>query len=110
MAGDAPYDPDQDPEERRVVRKGYPSSLHQSNLQDYSAQQSTDQVKKADELFNKVEGPQEATLDSDFLLMASNMGAQKARAMKSGSGSFDIDDFVSARRLHGRREAAQRRR
>lgn len=23
MAGDAPYDPDQDPEERRVVRKGY---------------------------------------------------------------------------------------
>jgi len=27
--------------------------------------------------------------------MASNMGAQKARAMKSGSGSFDIDDFVS---------------
>jgi hypothetical protein len=27
--------------------------------------------------------------------MASNMGAQKARAMKSGSGTFDIDDFVS---------------
>ena len=27
--------------------------------------------------------------------MASNMGAQKARAMKSGSGAFDIDDFVS---------------
>jgi hypothetical protein len=42
-----------------------------------------------------VKGPQEATLDSAFLLMASNMGAQKARAMKSGSGSFDIDDLVS---------------
>jgi hypothetical protein len=27
--------------------------------------------------------------------MATNMGAQKARTMKSGSGSFDIDDFVS---------------
>lgn len=26
--------------------------------------------------------------------MASNLGAQKARAMKSGSGAFDIDDFV----------------
>jgi hypothetical protein len=37
----------------------------------------------------------EATLDSAFLLMASNMGAQKARAMKSGSGTFDIDDFVT---------------
>lgn len=42
-----------------------------------------------------VKGPQEATLDSHLLLMASNMGAQKARAMKSGSGAFDIDNFVS---------------
>ncbi|KAK7005620.1 Non-structural maintenance of chromosomes element 4 [Favolaschia claudopus] len=100
MSADAPYDPDQDPEERRVVRKGYRSLAktveeHQHNLNDYSAQQLTDQVKKADELFNKVKGPQEATLDSAFLLMASNMGAQKARAMKSGSGSFDVDDFVT---------------
>ncbi|KAJ7780540.1 Nse4 C-terminal-domain-containing protein [Mycena maculata] len=113
MAG-AAYDPDQDPEERRVVRKGYRSlaknvEVHQNSL-DYSAEQLTDQVRKADELFIKgfrpvhfptrsnsslVKGPQEATLDSAFLLMASNMGAQKARAMKSGSGTFDIDDFVS---------------
>lgn len=27
--------------------------------------------------------------------MASSMGAQKARAMKSGSGAFDVDEFVS---------------
>lgn len=27
--------------------------------------------------------------------MASSMGAQKARAMKSGSGAFDLDEFVS---------------
>lgn len=27
--------------------------------------------------------------------MASTMGAQKARAMKSGAGAFDIDEFVS---------------
>ena len=26
--------------------------------------------------------------------MASSMGAQKARAMKSGSGAFDVDDFM----------------
>ena len=42
-----------------------------------------------------VKGPQEATLDSAFLVMASNMGAQKARAMKSGGSGFDIDEFVS---------------
>ncbi|KAJ7091266.1 Nse4 C-terminal-domain-containing protein [Mycena epipterygia] len=95
MPGDAPYDPDQDPEERRAVRKGYRSLAKTVEGSEYSAQQLTDQVKKADELFNKVKGPQEATLDSAFLLMASNMGAQKARAMKSGSGSFDIDEFVS---------------
>lgn len=42
-----------------------------------------------------MKGPSEATLDSHFLLMASNMGAQKARAMKSGMGSFDVDDFIT---------------
>jgi hypothetical protein len=42
-----------------------------------------------------VKQPQEATLDSTFLLIASNVGAQKARAMKSGSGTFDVDDFIS---------------
>ncbi|CAK5281588.1 unnamed protein product [Mycena citricolor] len=94
------YDPDQDPEERRVVRKGYRSLAktieeRQLNLNEYSAEDLTKHVRKADELFDKVKGPQEATLDSAFLLKASNMGAQKARAMKSGSGGFDVDDFVS---------------
>ena len=42
-----------------------------------------------------MKGPQEATLDSAFLVMASTMGAQKARAMKSGGSAFDIDEFVS---------------
>ena len=49
----------------------------------------------ADSLFDQVSAPQEATLDSAFLLTASNMHAAKARAMKSGAGAFDIDDFVS---------------
>jgi hypothetical protein len=42
-----------------------------------------------------VSAPQEATLDSAFLVTASNMHAAKARAMKAGGGAFDIDDFVS---------------
>lgn len=42
-----------------------------------------------------MKGPQEAALDSALLLKASSMGAQKARAMKSGSGNFDVDEFVS---------------
>ncbi|KAF9565546.1 hypothetical protein CPC08DRAFT_733951 [Agrocybe pediades] len=94
------FDPDQDPEEKRAVRQNYRSLTKkieekQGNLNDISAAELLTQVQKADRLFVKVKGPQEATLDSHLLLMASNMGAQKARAMKSGSGAFDVDDFVS---------------
>lgn len=39
--------------------------------------------------------PQEAILDSEYLLKISNMGAQKARAMRYGGGGFDVDDFVT---------------
>ena len=37
----------------------------------------------------------EATNDSALLLHISNFGAARARAMKSGSGAFDVDDFVA---------------
>ncbi|KAJ3514329.1 hypothetical protein NLJ89_g2436 [Agrocybe chaxingu] len=99
-ADDLVFDPDQDPEEKREVRQNYRSLArkieeHQGNPNDYTTAELLSQVHEADKLFNKVKGPQEATLDSHLLLMASNMGAQKARAMKSGSGAFDIDDFVS---------------
>ncbi|KAF9012435.1 Nse4 C-terminal-domain-containing protein [Cyathus striatus] len=94
------FDPDQDPEEKRAVRQNYRSLTrkieeHHGNPTDFTAEELLNQVQQADKLFSKVRGPQEATLDSHLLLMASNMGAQKARAMKSGSGVFDIDDFVS---------------
>ncbi|PBK83586.1 hypothetical protein ARMGADRAFT_1136844 [Armillaria gallica] len=94
------YDPDQDADEKRAVHKDYRSLTknmeeYQSNLASLSIEQIEKDVSKADKLFNKVKGPQEATLDSAFLLMASNLGAQKAQAMKSGTGAFDIDEFVS---------------
>lgn len=37
----------------------------------------------------------EATKDSNLLVRFSQIGAAKARAMKSGSGAFDVDDFVA---------------
>ncbi|KZT19054.1 hypothetical protein NEOLEDRAFT_1246067 [Neolentinus lepideus HHB14362 ss-1] len=92
------YDPDQDPEEKRAVRRNY-RDLHKdtegANHNDYTAEELAAKVKRADSLFHQVRAPQEATLDSHFLVMASNMGAQKARAMKSGAGAFDVDDFVA---------------
>ncbi len=38
---------------------------------------------------------QEATNDSGLLVQISQISAAKARAMKSGSGAFDVDDFVA---------------
>ncbi|TFK44821.1 Nse4 C-terminal-domain-containing protein [Crucibulum laeve] len=97
---DLVFDPDQDPEEKRAVRQNYRALTRnieeqQTNLNDCTADDLLQALHTADNLFGKVKGPQEATLDSHLLLMASNMGAQKARAMKSGSGAFDVDDFVS---------------
>ena len=42
-----------------------------------------------------MKGTGEATLDSSVLLKASMKSAMLARAMKSGSGAFDVDDFVA---------------
>ncbi|KAH9992638.1 Nse4 C-terminal-domain-containing protein [Russula vinacea] len=94
------YDPDQDPEEKRVLRQKYRVLLkdeegHQLNVNEYTTQELLEKVQLADSLFDQVSAPQEATLDSAFLLTASNMHAAKARAMKAGAGAFDIDDFVS---------------
>lgn len=99
-AKDGPsYDPDQDPGEKRKVRKEY-RDLNKStegnvNPNEFTAEQLVENVKRANTLFAEVKGPQEATLDSAFLLMASNMGAIKARAIKSGPAAFDADEFVS---------------
>ncbi|KAI0062919.1 hypothetical protein BV25DRAFT_1870107 [Artomyces pyxidatus] len=93
------YDPDQDPEEKRVLRKKYRVLMDkegkETNASDFTTQQLLEKVHLADTLFDQVSAPQEATLDSAFLLTASNMGAAKARAMKAGGSAFDVDDFIS---------------
>ncbi|EIN11513.1 hypothetical protein PUNSTDRAFT_62925 [Punctularia strigosozonata HHB-11173 SS5] len=93
------YDPDQDPEEKRQVRRNY-RALNQDyeggiNPKDVTTEQLMSKVQQADTLFEKGKAPQEATLDSMLLVRMSNMGAHKARAMKSSAGAFDVDDFVA---------------
>ncbi|KAI0029661.1 Nse4 C-terminal-domain-containing protein [Vararia minispora EC-137] len=94
------YDPNQNPEDKRRIRQQYRglmvdddgNTLKASN---YTTEQLVETVHRADEIFQGVRAPGEATLDSNLLLMMSNMGAAKARAMKAGGASFDIDDFVA---------------
>jgi hypothetical protein len=52
-------------------------------------------MKRADTSLCLVKNPQEATLDSAQLLHFSNLGANQARALKSGPSAFDVDEFVS---------------
>jgi hypothetical protein len=44
---------------------------------------------------NAVKNPQEATLDSSFLVRTAAINNQKARALKAGTGSFDVEDFIA---------------
>ncbi|EIW82702.1 hypothetical protein CONPUDRAFT_100999 [Coniophora puteana RWD-64-598 SS2] len=93
------YDPDQDAAEKRDIRKQYRVlerlTDNGGRPQDYTAKDLVDQVTRADSLFSKVRNPTEATLDSSVLRNVSAISAQKARAMRLGSGAFDLDDFVS---------------
>ncbi|KAI0086797.1 Nse4 C-terminal-domain-containing protein [Irpex rosettiformis] len=97
---DMAYDPDQDPEVRRGVRKDYRNLQTRfddanKDKEPVNAEDVLETVQKANELFDKVKGTSEATMDSNLLLRASMKSAMLARAMKSGGGAFDVDDFVS---------------
>ncbi|CCL98449.1 uncharacterized protein FIBRA_00447 [Fibroporia radiculosa] len=94
------YDPDQDPEEKRNVRRGYRALRKETenskgNVNELSTDQLVERVHNADKLFEMVKGPSEATLDSDILVQLTQATTAKARAMKSGSGAFDVDDFIT---------------
>ncbi|EPS93751.1 hypothetical protein FOMPIDRAFT_152928 [Fomitopsis schrenkii] len=95
------YDPDQDPEEKRNLRRQYRSLYKsttedaQGHTRDLTTEQLVEKVKQSDSLFDQVKGTAEATLDSNFLMTVTQMGQAQARAMKAGAGAFDVDDFVT---------------
>ena len=44
---------------------------------------------------DSVTAPREAALDSKWLMMVSDIGAAKAKAMKLDVGAFEIDDYIA---------------
>ncbi|KAF8515438.1 Nse4 C-terminal-domain-containing protein [Gautieria morchelliformis] len=97
---DLPYDPHQDIEEKRQIRRSYRALLEetselQADIKNVKVSDIEDGLAKGNKLFDKVKDTSEATLDSRYLIMASDMGAAKAKAMKNDAGGFDLDDFVS---------------
>lgn len=96
------YDPDQDPEERRLVRKGLRSlfaELHDSKTE-YLKPNSRgleETLRKADELYKNVKQTSEATIDSRLLVEAADLSFRKINNLTLGDGStgVDVDDFVT---------------
>ncbi|KAJ6492867.1 Nse4 C-terminal-domain-containing protein [Mycena vitilis] len=91
------YDPDQDAEVKRALRRKY-RELHKTiddRQADYTAEELQNQVARANELFEDVKNTGEATLDSAFLVKTVNLNIQKARGLKFGTGAFSIEDFVT---------------
>jgi len=94
------YDPDQDRDEKRRLRRDYREIIEEQkakklNIDQVSIDELARNLARGDLLFDKVRAPQEATLDSQFLLLSSDIGALKARAMKADVGGFDVDDFIT---------------
>ncbi|RHZ44827.1 hypothetical protein Glove_709g6 [Diversispora epigaea] len=94
------YDPDQDKDEKRWLRREYRTLLTETeeNMQDYLRPDSdglAHNLARANELIQKVKNTHEATLDSSLLVKTSILGVQKARRMKLDSNAFDVDDYIS---------------
>lgn len=96
------YDPDQNPDERRRVKRGL-RDLH-STVNDSRAEflqpDSTgllDTLQSADSLFRNVKQTADATVDSRLLVTVSDLSYKRIAALTLGDSSVgvDVDDFVT---------------
>ncbi|KAH8105478.1 Nse4 C-terminal-domain-containing protein [Cristinia sonorae] len=100
VMGDASYDPDQDHDQVRGLRNKYRHEELELGLDgtkersEKTADELNETVARVNQLFNEVKGTSEAIKDSRILNIVTEQAHTKARAMKSGSGAFDVDDFI----------------
>ncbi|KAL7268251.1 hypothetical protein RUND412_009138 [Rhizina undulata] len=110
------YDPDQNPEERRKVRKEYRDLTRrlQDSKQEYLQPHSEglrNTFLQAEDLFKKVKQTSDATLDSRLLVAASDLALKKATNLTFGCSDIglDIDEFVGKCIAFMRHSARQHR-
>lgn len=96
------YDPEQDPEERRLVRKGLRglfAKLHDSKTEFLRPDSNglEDTLREADELYKNVKQTSEATIDSRLLVETTDLSYRKINNLTLGDGSsgIDVDDFIT---------------
>ncbi|KIW99822.1 uncharacterized protein Z518_10750 [Rhinocladiella mackenziei CBS 650.93] len=96
------YDPNQAPEERRLVRKGLRNlfaKLHDSKSE-YLRPESTgleETLREADELYKNVKQTSEAAIDSRLLVETADLSYKKINSLTLGHAmtGIDVDDFVT---------------
>ncbi|EOD46870.1 putative nuclear protein qri2 protein [Neofusicoccum parvum UCRNP2] len=96
------YDPDQDPEERRQLRRDMRDLTRDFNdrreqLMDGDNSELIGFIEKSNTLYNRVKQTADATIDSRFLVNASDLTLKKTTAMVMGENStgIDVDEFVT---------------
>ncbi len=96
------YDPEQAPEERRQVRKGFRSliaELHDSRAEflQPNSRGLEQTLKRSDELFKNVKQTSEATIDSRLLVETADLSYKKISNLTLGDGTtgIDVDDFIT---------------
>ncbi|KAF9545134.1 nuclear protein [Mortierella hygrophila] len=86
--------------EKRQVRQGYRSLIatteaNRKELMNPTNNGLLENVEKANELFKKVFGTNEATMDARVLVNAADLGVQKAKQLRMGQGGFDENEYVT---------------
>ncbi|XP_061084605.1 non-structural maintenance of chromosomes element 4 homolog A [Conger conger] len=85
---------DDDPAQRRLIRHKYRELINdmQQNREDMLSPASnklTEALKQANQLFANVRQAQEAVLDSQFLVLATDLGKEKASQLVANGSTFD---------------------
>ncbi|KAJ1795544.1 hypothetical protein LPJ56_007344 [Coemansia sp. RSA 2599] len=85
--------------ERRQLRHNYRSLLSDAatRKKEYLADDGTlllDDLERANSLFNKVKSTTEGILDSRFLILSADIGAQRAHQMRIDSTAFDSLEYI----------------
>ncbi|TQS38439.1 hypothetical protein Golomagni_01053 [Golovinomyces magnicellulatus] len=98
---DENYDPDQDIEERRILRKGLRdlSKILVENRSEYMNANSNgleDTITRANKISRQVKQTSDATIDSHLLVTAADITYKRTVAIVSGESSqcIDLDDLI----------------
>ena len=100
--GIAAYDPDQDIEERRRLRKGLRDLNknlleNRTDLLNPTSSVLKDTLREADSYADQIKQTADATIDSRLLVTTADLSYKKTLALISGDGSqgVDVDEFIS---------------